>query len=104
LLDKEAGKVLRVKGVADLQAVTAEAEVAQGALFAPGVDPVGDDALIWAAKLAGAGEDAAAVDPDREPESGVVFSCSEQSLLEPYSESGAWVEKVSVMPMSATPG
>lgn len=73
LLDEKAGEVLRVKGVSDLQAVTAEAEVAQGAFFTPGVDPVGDDALIRAAELAGAGEDAATVDPDREPESGVVF-------------------------------
>ena len=68
LLDEKAGEVLRVKGVADLQAVTAEAEVAQGAFFTPGVDPVGDDALIRAAKLAGAGEDAATVDPDWESE------------------------------------
>lgn len=73
LEDQEAGEILGVEDVADLEAVAAEAEVAKGSALAPGVDPVGDDALIGAAELAGSGEDAAAVDPDVEAKGGVVL-------------------------------
>ena len=43
--------------------LSAEAEVAQRPAMHPAVDPVGEDPLIGAAELAGAGEHAAPVDP-----------------------------------------
>ena len=59
--------------IADLMPVATEADVAERALAEVGVEPVGEDALVGAAELAGTGEDTAAVDEDGEVERGAVF-------------------------------
>ncbi len=73
LFGEERGEVARVEAIADLVAVATEADVAERALAEVGVQPVGEDALIGAAELAGPSEDAAAVDEDGEVERGAVF-------------------------------
>jgi hypothetical protein len=73
LLREERSEVARVEAVADLVAVAAEADVFERATAEVGVEPVGEDALVGAAELAGAGEDAAAVDEDGEVEGLAVF-------------------------------
>lgn len=62
-----------MEAVADLVSVTAEADVFERALAEMGVEPVGEDALVSAAELSGAGEHAAAVDKDRKSEGLAVF-------------------------------
>ena len=68
-------QITRMQAVADLMTLTAEAEIFQRAAAQPRVDPIGKDALVRPAELAGAGEDAAAVDEHREIEGLAVFEC-----------------------------
>jgi hypothetical protein len=50
-----------MQAVAHLVALSVETDVAQGAAAQGAVEPVGEDALVGAPELAGAGEDSAAV-------------------------------------------
>ena len=70
--------VRRMQAVAHLVTLAAEPDVAQRTPTQPAVDPIGEDALIGAAELAGAGEHAAPVHPDGETEGRAVF---ERQLL-----------------------
>jgi len=65
---EQGGQVARVQGVPNLFALPAETDVAQWLPAQMGVDPVREDALVGRAELAGAGQDSAAVDPNREAE------------------------------------
>ena len=63
-----------MEAVPHLVALAVEADVAQGPLRqSQRVDPVGEDPLVRPAELAGAGEHAAAVDPDRKAEGAAVL-------------------------------
>ena len=73
LLHEEGDEVSGVEAVADLLAGSAEADVFERATGPPTVDPVGEDPLVGLAKLAGSGQDAAAVDPDGKVKGGAVF-------------------------------
>ena len=66
-------EVLRVEAVAHLVAGAAESDVLEGPPAQVAVDPVAEDALVRPAELAGAREDAAAVDEDRQVEGVAVF-------------------------------
>src|SRR5262249_8935104 len=65
---EQRNEVARVETVAHLMAVATEADVRERPATAPGVDPEREDPLVRPPELPGAGEDAAAIDPDREPE------------------------------------
>jgi hypothetical protein len=70
----EKGKqVSRMKAVTSLGATAIEADIFQGLLFFPGPDPKGEDPLIGSTELASARQNAAAVDPNRKPESFGIF-------------------------------
>ena len=73
LSEEKAGEVVGVEAVAHLVSRAPEADIFEGATAEPGVQPETEDALIGATELAGACEDAAAVDPDGKLESGTVF-------------------------------
>ena len=73
LLQEERGDISRMQAVADLESRSAEADVFQRTLSAPGVDPKGEDALVCFTELSRAGEDAAAIDPDGEAVGVAVF-------------------------------
>ena len=62
-----------MQAVADLMTLTAESEVFQRTAPQPGVDPEGEDPLVGPPKLAGASENAAAIDENRETERFAVF-------------------------------
>src|SRR5579862_9791753 len=65
---EQRGEVAGMESVADLFAGTVETDVAKRATTEVGVDPIGENSLVGRAELAGAGENAAAVDPDGEAE------------------------------------
>ena len=73
LLFEERDEIARVEAVADLVAVAAEADIFERAAAQVGVEPVGEDALVGAAELAGTGEDPAAVHEDGKAEGFAVF-------------------------------
>ena len=66
-------EVAWVEAIADLMAVSAEADVFERALAEVGVEPIGEDALVSATELAGTGKDAAAVDKHRKIKGRAVF-------------------------------
>ena len=51
-----------MQAVAHLVAVAAKAEILERPFAQPGIDPIGEDALVGAAELAGAGEGLAGAD------------------------------------------
>src|ERR1700754_4544511 len=73
LIQDQLGQIVWMKGIPHLQSFAAKTDVTQRSPGSPGVQPEGKDALFSGAKLAGSGEDAAAVDPDRKPECVAVF-------------------------------
>ena len=62
-----------MKAVSNLRAAAIEADIFQGLHFLPGTDPKGEDSLIGSTELACAGQNTAAVDPNRKPESFGIF-------------------------------
>ena len=58
-----------MKAVTNLGATPIEADIFQGPLSLPGTDPKGEDPLIGSTELSCAGQNTAAVDPNRKPES-----------------------------------
>ena len=70
---EEGNKIARMQAIAHLIAVAAEAEIFEWALAQPRIDPVGEDALISAAKLASSREHAAAIDENGKVEGFAVF-------------------------------
>jgi len=73
LVEDQGGQVARVEAVADLVALAIEADVAQRSAAEVAIDPVGEDSLIWTAKLTSAGHDSAAVNENLETENLSVF-------------------------------
>ncbi len=73
LLFEERHEVAGMETIADLIATPAKADVFKRAAAEVGVEPIGEDALVGTAELAGAGEDAATVDPNRKIEGLAVF-------------------------------
>ena len=65
LLDEQRHEIARVEAIADLVAVAAETDVLERAVAQVRVEPVGENALVGAAELAGAREDAAAIHKNR---------------------------------------
>jgi hypothetical protein len=68
LREEERQEVLRVEAVAHLVARAAESDVLERPPAKVAVDPVAEDSLVGPSELPGAGEDAAAVDEDRQVE------------------------------------
>ena len=66
---EEGKQVSWMKAVTNLGAAAIEADIFQGLLFFPGTNPKGEDSLIGSAELASTGQNTAAVDPNRKPES-----------------------------------
>ena len=81
-------------------------DVLQRPALAPAVQPEGEDSLIRLAELARPSQHATAVDAHWEPKASPYSRAiaSDASLVAPYRETGAAVEKTSVMPASLTPG
>ena len=105
--EEKAGEVLGVEAVAHLVSRAPEADIFEGATAEPGVQPETEDALIGATELAGAREDAAAVDPDGKLESGTVFEgelFGAQFDITGVLATGEAVEKSSVRPAVETFG
>ena len=73
LVEDQGGQVARVEAVADLVALTIEADVAQRSAAEMAIDPVGEDTLVGTAELPRTGHDSAAVDENLETESLSVF-------------------------------
>jgi len=73
LVEDQGGQVARVQAVANLVALTIEADVAQRPAAKVAIDPVGEDSLVGSTELAGAGHDTAAVDKNLEAERLPVF-------------------------------
>ena len=73
LVEDQGGQIARVEAVADLVALTIEADVAQRSTAEVAVDPIGEDALVGSTELTGAGHDAATVDENLEAERLAVF-------------------------------
>ena len=70
----EVGKVAGVKAIAHLQAVAPVTDVLESAFSQPRVQPIGKDALVWPAELAGPCENTTAVDPYGQAKGVGVFS------------------------------
>ncbi len=70
---EDGDQITRMQAIAHLIAVAAEAEIFERALAQPRIDPVGEDALISAAKLTSASEHAAAINKNRKAEGLAVF-------------------------------
>jgi len=66
-----------MEAVADLVALSVEADVLEGLFLRPAVDPVTEDALVSFAELSRPGQDAAAVDPHGEVEGGAILEGEE---------------------------
>ncbi len=68
LVEDQSGHVARVEAVADLVALTIEADVAEGSAAEVAIDPIRKNALVGSTELTGAGHDTAAVDENLEAE------------------------------------
>ena len=64
LFFEERDEVARMEAISHLVTKAAEADVVEGTAAEVGIEPIGEDALIGAAELAGTGEHAAAVYKD----------------------------------------
>ena len=62
-----------MQAIADLVALTIEADVAQRPAAEMAIDPIGEDSLVGSAELASTGHDSAAVNENLETESLSVF-------------------------------
>src|SRR5205823_13234766 len=73
LLLQSAEKVVWVKAIPQLMSRAIEADVFKRRAPQIGIDPVRENSLVGAAELPSPGQDAAAIDPDRELECLAVF-------------------------------
>ena len=97
--------VCRVQAIANLVPISSEADITHGPPAKPAVDPIGKDPLVGAPELSGSGENATPVHPHGKSKVAPYpsASCSLASLVAPYSETGAAVEKVSSTPWGVRP-
>ena len=65
LLGDQLCEITRMKSISDLTSCTIKADVFEWPLLQVAMNPERKDSLIWGSKLASAGDDAAAIDPDR---------------------------------------
>ena len=70
---EDGDQITRMQAIAHLIPVAAEAEIFERALAQPRIDPVGEDALVSAAKLASSRKHAAAINKNGKAEGLAVF-------------------------------
>ena len=73
LVEDQGGQIARVEAVADLVALSIEADVAEGSAAEVAIDPIRKNALVGSTELTGTGHDPAAIDENLETERLAVF-------------------------------
>jgi len=58
-------EIARMQAIADLRSAAIESDITERPLTQPRVDPIAEDSLIGPTKLTSAGQDSAAIDPNR---------------------------------------